>query len=141
MKTIFLAGLLLGFCAASTGCSHLDLGATGEAERVLTGFVTNPNGGELPADTEVTIRIVDYSRGEERGETLGEQVIQNPGRFPVPIRIEYRAEDPVLMRRVNVEARIAVGGRLRYASTSGHPITLNNVNETHSVQVDLVGRR
>ncbi|MCR6655344.1 MAG: YbaY family lipoprotein [Opitutus sp.] len=140
MKAFLFSLLLLGLWA-SAGCGHLDLAATNDAERVLTGFVTNPNGGELPPDTEVTIRIVDYSRGEERGETLGEQVIQNPGRFPVPIRIEYRAEDAVLMRRVNVEARISVGGRLRYATGSGHPITLHNVNDSHFVQVDLVGRR
>lgn len=123
------------------GCGHLDSAPPGAADRVLSGVVTTNNGGgELPPGTEVSVRIVDLSRGEGRGEVLAEDTITNPGRMPVAFRLEYRAEDVVLMRSVNVEARVAVGGRLRYTTTGGHPITLSNVNDSHVVLVELANR-
>lgn len=129
-------GLLLG------GCAHLDTSMTSPADRVLAGTVTTrTGGGPLPADSEVTIRIVDLAANDGRGETLAEETIGNPGAMPVAFRIEYRAEDAVLIRDVNVEARIAVGGRLRYKTMGGHPITLGNVNDTHVLQVEPTAQR
>ncbi|HWL17019.1 MAG TPA: YbaY family lipoprotein [Opitutus sp.] len=137
---------LLFFLAASValfaaGCANLDSFAPGPADRVLTGVITNnTGGGELPPNTEVTIRVVDLSRGEGRGEVLGEETIMNPARMPVSFRVEYTAEDQLLMRSVNVEARIAVGGRLRYTTVQGHPVTLANVNDSHVVVVEAANR-
>jgi uncharacterized lipoprotein YbaY len=133
MKKFLLLVLLNAMLA---GCAHLDTSAPGADDRVLTGVVTSgAGGGALPPDSEVTIRIVDLSGADGRGETLGEATIENPGAMPVAFRIEYRAEDATLMRDVNVEARISVGGRLSYMSMGGHPITLSNVNDSHVIQV------
>lgn len=142
MKANFLSFVALASGLLFTGCKHLDTSATASPDRVLTGVVTNnTGGGELPPDTEVTIRVVDLSRGESRGEVLGEETIMNPGRMPVSFRLEYRAEDAVLMRSVNVEARISVGGKLRYMTIAGHPITLGNVNSSHVVVVEFAANR
>lgn len=141
MKTILVS--LLAVCSTFwlTGCANLDTMGPGAADRVLTGVVTTPSGGaELPPDAEVTIRVVDLSSGEGRGEVLGEDTILNPGRMPVAFRVEYRAEDAVLMRSVNVEARVAVGGKLRYMTMGGHPVTLGNVNDSHVVVVAPTNR-
>ncbi len=124
------------------GCEHLDTGMTGPADRVLAGTVTTrTGGGPLPSGSEVTIRIVDLAANGGRGETLAEETITNPTAMPVAFRIEYRAEDGVLMRDVNVEARIAVGGRLRYMTMGGHPITLGNANDAHVLQVEPTVQR
>lgn len=111
------------------------------ADRVLNAVVTNNTQMELPTDTEVTVRVIDLSRGEARGEVLAEETVLNPGRMPVSVRIEYRAEDAVLRGSVAVEARVAMGGRLRYASTSAHPITVGNVNDTHVIEVASMVKR
>lgn len=139
LSAIALLSLCLGVGLA--GCGHLDLTPPAAADRVLSGTVTNNSMTELPPGTEVTVRIVDLSRGEGKGEVLGEDTIVNPPRMPVPFRIEYRAEDAVLLRSVNVEARVSVDGRLRYTTISGHPITLGNVNDRHVLEVSLAGRR
>lgn len=142
MKTSLVALLVVSFGFFSAGCGHLDTSSLGAADRVLTGYITNnTGGGELPANSEVWIRILDLSQGLDKGEVLGEETIMNPGRMPVNFRIEYRAEDAVLMRSVTVDARISVDGRLRYMTKTAHPITLGNVNDTHVVQVDVAGKQ
>lgn len=139
MKTFLL---FLSMTAMLAGCAHLDTSTLGSEDRVLTGVVTSGSGaGALPPDSEVTIRIVDLAGADGRGETLGEATIENPGSMPVAFRIEYRAKDATLMRDVNVEARISVGGRLSYMSTGGHPITLGNVNDSHVIQVVPTAQR
>lgn len=140
MKALLFAGFaVLSLCVA--GCGHLDLTPPGPVDRVLNAVVTNNTQGELPSDTEVTVRVIDLSAGQGRGEVLGEETVMNPGRMPVSVRVEFRAEDLLLRRSVNVEARVAVGGRLRYMTTSAHPVTLGNVNDTHFIEVAAVGKR
>ncbi len=130
-----LLAVFFGFLIA--GCDHLDTTPPAPADRILSGVVTNNAQTELPADSEVTVRVLDVSRGESRSEVLGEQTIKNPGRMPVAFRIEYRAEDAILARGVTVDARISVGGRLRYTTASAHPVTLGNVHDSHVVEVAL----
>jgi uncharacterized lipoprotein YbaY len=137
LSVIALAGAL-GFFA--TGCGHLDLTPPGAADRVLTGVVTYSPADPLPPGSEVTVSVIDVSAGEDRGEILGDQTIRNPGPPPIPFRVEYRAEDAVLMRRVKAEARISTGGRLRYATVMEHPVTLQNASEPHTIAVESVGR-
>lgn len=138
VSTSRLIGLLgIGLAAMVAGCAHLDTTPPASAERVLTGIVSNGTNAPLPSNSEVTVRIVDLSRGEGRGEVLGEQTILNPGSMPVMFRIEYVAEDAVLRRSVNVEARVSVGGRLRYTTTTAHPVTMGNLSETHVLDVVL----
>jgi uncharacterized lipoprotein YbaY len=125
----------------SAGCGHVGVVEPGGADRVLTGVVAYASGDPLPEGAEVMVRVVDLGRGDAHGEVLGEQTIKGPVTPPIPFRIEYRAEDAVLMRRVNVEARISVGGRLRYTTTTGHPVTLGNFADAHTVEVEFLGRR
>jgi uncharacterized lipoprotein YbaY len=57
--------------------------------------------------------------------------------MPVPFRIEFSADDALLRRGVNLEARISVAGRLRYTTTLAHPLTLANAGDSHVVEVAL----
>lgn len=134
MKSLTFAGFALSLGLLLSGCGHLDTTPPASADRVLNGTVDHA-GEELPDGSEVIVRVVDFSRGENRGEVLGEATIANPGRMPVPFRIEYRAEDAQLLRTVNVEARVSVGGQLRYTTTTAHPVTIGNVNDAHVISV------
>lgn len=127
---------VLALAALWASCSHLDLTPPGSAERVLVGTVSTRSGGELPPNAEVTVRVMDLSSGSGRADVLGEQTITDARTMPVPFRIEYRAEDALLMRNVTVEARISVDGRLSYLTKTAHPLTLANVNDTHRVEVE-----
>lgn len=142
MKRFLLACAVVSWLGGLAGCASLDTTGPGSAERVLTGVVTNNAGGtELPPNTEVMVRVVDLARGEGRGEVLGEETIKNPRQMPVPFKIEFRAEDAVLRGSVAIEARISVGGRLRYTTVAGHPVTPGNVNDPHTVEVELAAGR
>lgn len=139
MKTSFFVPLALAVACAVSGCGHLDTSFTNTADRVLTGVVSASAMGEgtmLPADAEVIVRVIDLGHGMGHGEELGEETIKGPVQMPVPFRIEYRAEDPVLLGSVNVEARISIGGQVRYLTMTGHPVTLGNANQSHVVVVE-----
>ncbi len=141
MKTIALvlcvmAGLLM------SGCEHLDTTTSGFGDRVIEGVVTTASGGgPLPEGSEVWIQVVDRGDGVQRAEVLGEETIKNPGRMPVPFRIEFRAEDPVLRGSVEVEARISIRGRLTFMTKTAHPVTLGNVGSEMTVIVEVPAER
>ena len=134
---LFSSGLLvIAMGLLGTGCNNLDLTGPGSAERVVEGAVViYPADVTLPPGTEVTVRVLDMTRGEGRGEVLGEETITNPASAPIPFHIEYRAEDEVLRRRVTIDARVSTGRTLRYYTASAHPITPGNVNDKHMVEV------
>lgn len=142
MKRILAFGLL-AFSALGllTSCSHLDLAGPMTSDRVLTGYVTARSPVDLPPNAELTVRVVDLSKGEAHAEVLGEQTIKSPGSMPVAIRIEYRAEDAQLRTTIDVDARISEGRRLTYMTMSRHPITLGNVNDEQTIEVEPVGAR
>ena len=139
MKIPLFSGLALGFALLAAGCNHLDVTPPGAEDRVLTGLVTYDLDMPLPDDAVVTVRVIDASNAAAP-MVLGETTITRPGHPPVPFRIEYRADDELLMHEVRVEARISIGGQLRFYSVAGHPVTLGNVNDTHVVKVEPTDR-
>ena len=134
----------LGFMAAAAalalaGCGHLELSPEGDPARVLPGQVVLSEPAELPADAVITVRVVDASNSGMPPEVLGSQTIKNPGIAPIGFRIEYRAEDEVLRRGLNVEARVSVGGKVRYYNLNRYVVTLGNAADPHRIYVNPVG--
>jgi len=145
------AALALPFAG---GCGHLDLTPEGNPSRVLTGAVEFDVATTLPADSVVVVRVVDPTGLTETApaqvlgtpateqpttlppKVLGEQVIRNPGQTPVPFRVEYEAGDEQLRRGLNIEARVSSGGKLRYFNRNSYSITLNSVNDAHTITVN-----
>lgn len=140
---------LLAFLAASLmlgpgpGCSHIDLTPEGSRSRVLSGTLNV--GVALPIGTEISVRIISTSStgpGQPTGvdlpvsrptsraaeQVIGEQVqkLTVAAAEAVPFRIEYDAEDAVLRRGVNVEARVYYNGRVRFRTVSAHVVTLSS---------------
>ena len=143
--------ILARFAAAAArmfaaGCAHLDTTPDAPADRVLTGTVVivpaRPDGAPLPPDTVVIVRIVDVASDRTAlANVLGEQEIKNPGVQPLDFRIEYRVEDAVLRRQVNLEARISIGGKLAYYSHLAHPILPANAGSPHRIAVEPASSR
>lgn len=152
--------LFLFVCAIAligvAGCSHLDLAASGDPNRVLKGTVTA--GRMLPAGTEVVVRLVATesvaathlpssdlvtravapSGGVEH--LLGEhrQILPIGTNEPVPFQIEYLADDALLRRGVNVDARISIDGQVRYRTVNAHVVTLASSPYRQEVEVQQV---
>ena len=134
-----LGFLSLAAVLALAGCGQLDLTPEGDPSRVLTGEVDMGNDVALPADTAVTVRVVDASVVGMPPQVLGSQTIVNPGVAPIPFRVEYRAEDAVLRSGLNIEVRVSYGGRVRFFNRNNYAVTLGNAADTHRVSVNPVG--
>jgi len=134
-----LAVLALAALAAP-GCGHLDLSAEGDPLRVLTGQVEIAGQAPLPPDASVTVRVVDMSAAGVPPRMLGSQTIERPSSSPVAFRVEYRAEDDLLRRGLNIEARVSSGGRVQYYNLNRYAVTLGNALDPHSVTVTPAGR-
>jgi uncharacterized lipoprotein YbaY len=135
---------LLGFLAAVaalgfSGCGQLDLTPEGDPARVLTGQVEIGEDAALPADTVVTVRVLDATAVGMPPQVLGSQTINNPGVAPIRFRVEYRADDDLLRRGLNVEARISFGGKIRYFNLNRYVVTLGNAAEAHRISVHAAG--
>jgi uncharacterized lipoprotein YbaY len=157
MKTIgslILAGLVCGFA----GCSNLEVTRGTNPDRVLSGKVNArtalPAGAEIvvrllaPAATQDPLRaagadvpVVTRPTVHSSERVLAEQTItlQSGTSDPVPFRIAYYAEDALLRRGLNLEARVSFGGRLRFRTVQAHPVTLNSSFNPQDVSVQAIG--
>jgi uncharacterized lipoprotein YbaY len=155
-RYVAAAAAALGLSA----CGQVGVEVTpfGNPNRVLTGSVELPAGTSLPADTVVVVRVLGVLpanpqavtgllgqppapgvQAEQPPQVLGEQTIRNPGSPPVPFRIEYSATDDQLRTGLKLEARISVGGKVRWFNVNSYGIDLDNVGEARSVAVDPAG--
>ena len=137
MKTasFILAALAL---AAGAGCAHMGVDTTPESDpnRVVTGTVETGEAIPLPADAVVNVRVVDQSRSDLPPQVLGDQEIRSPGATPIPFSIEFRAEDDVMRRGLNLEARISFGHTVRYFNVSQVAVNLRNAADPHRILVN-----
>ena len=78
----------------------------------------------VPAGAILSIRIVDNANPTSGPVLLGQQRVQISGEPPFEFRAEYRADDALLRRGVNVEVKILVNGKLRYANLTSYMVTL-----------------
>jgi uncharacterized lipoprotein YbaY len=132
---ILAAAAALGF----TGCGHLDITPEGDPSRVLVGEVELGEDVALPTDTMVTVRVVDSSAIGMPPQVLGSQTIKSPGVAPISFRVEYKADDDLLRRGLNVEVRVSFGGRVRYFNVNRYALTLGNAADTHRIHANPTG--
>ncbi len=138
--SLLSAGALVAALLVNAGCGHLALQAEGDPERVLTGTVNFHAAEPLPPDTVVTVRLIDPAGPGGLPAMLGEKTIENPGSPPVAFKIEYRAEDDLLRRGLKLEARVSIGGKLRYYNVSGYGVTLAKAADPQEIWVTLTGK-
>ena len=153
---LLLAAALGAFLS---GCGSIDVGASSSPDRVLTGTVNT--GGSLPAGAEIVVRLVasggtnDSLRaapndipvmtrpaGPATEQMLGEQVqtLAAGTADPVPFRLEYRVDDAVLRRGLNLDVRVSFGGKLRFRTINAHVVTLASSPYPQNVALQPVDR-
>ncbi|HWA10949.1 MAG TPA: YbaY family lipoprotein [Opitutaceae bacterium] len=140
MKTFLRFVLPLAALLLTAGCGHLDLQSEGDPDRVLTGTVNFHASEPLPPDAVVTVRLVDPTGSAGLPLVLGEQTIEHPGSPPIPFRIEYRADDDRLRRGLSLEARVSIGGKLRFYNVNGYGVTLAKAGDPHEIWVNPSGK-
>jgi len=135
-----LTALLAATAAlALAACGQLDLTPEGDPGRVLTGGIELSDGAALPADATVTVRVVDASAAGMPPQVLGSQTLRSPGAAPIEFRVLYRAEDDLLRRGLNIEARISFGGKVRYFNLNKYAVSLGNAADPHRITVNPIG--
>lgn len=134
MKTspITCVFLLLGLILC-LGCAHVDISPVGDDDRVMTGKVTYDPAEPIPAGAILSVRVVDVSNMSKGSVLLGQQRIEISGPPPFEFRAEYRADDTLLRRGVNVEAKILVNGKLRYANLTAYSVTISRASVSQEI--------
>lgn len=154
------AGLALVLVAA--GCSNvsLDLSSESDPNRTLSGTVNFRSEVPLPPEAEVLVRVLDMASVEQMRAaanrdlpvTARAQVTPTPtvlaertvpvgtATTAVPFQVEFRASDELLRHGLNIEARILVGGYVRFRTVEAHVLTLSNLGRNHEVWVRATGR-
>lgn len=117
----------------SAGCAYVEITQVGDANRVMTGKVAFIPGTPVPDGAILSVRVVDTVNTTSGPVQLGLQRIAISGEPPFEFRVEYRADDDLLRRGVNVEAKILVNGKLRYANLTGYVVTLGRATASQEI--------
>jgi len=92
----------------------------------ITGSVTFPARGALPAGAVLVIRVQDTSRADAPAFTLAEQRIELAG-LQVPIPFKMTVDRDLLRKnaRITVAARIQRGSTLLFINDTGYPALID----------------
>jgi len=90
----------------------------------VTGTVTYRERIALPPEgVVVTVKVEDVSRADAPAITIGEQIIENPGRqVPISFEIQYNPDDINERYTYAMRVRIEVDGQLWFTNTSSYRI-------------------
>ena len=104
----------------------------------VKGTINTQGQVELPVGAIVNVQLQDTSRADAPAIVLGEQVIQNPERFPISFEIEY---DPAQIDERHVysmRVRIEIEGKLVFINTTSHYVITRGFPTELEVIVDNV---
>jgi putative lipoprotein len=135
----FFCLLAVAAALGVAGCGQLDFTPEGDPSRVLTGQVDIDGNSALPPDAVVTVRVVDASAVGMPPQVIGAQTINNPGSAPIAFRVLYRADDELLRKGLNIEARVSFGGKIRFFNLNRYAVTLGNAADPHRITVNPSG--
>jgi uncharacterized lipoprotein YbaY len=163
MKTRLLlltAPLALLLTAAGCANASLDLTPASDPNRVINGTVNFRTERPLPPEAEVLVRVLDMSSVEQTRTAanrdmpvtasaqistvptvLAEQTVRvGTATTAVPFHLEFSANDELLRHGLNIEARISIGGSVRFRTVDAYALTLSTVGRNHEVWVRASGR-
>jgi len=103
----------------------------------VTGTVSYPGGGALPAGAELTVRLEDVSRADAPSVTIAERVIANPGQSPIRFEIGYDPADIDDRFDYSIQATITRGGALLFINDTVYGVLTRGY--PNSVDMVLVG--
>ncbi len=130
-----LALALLGIVC--TACSHLDLSTAPLGDQVVRGTVdfhpVAPYG-----KVSVLVRMVDVTHSDS--VVIGEQTIDTTEKPPVAFKITYTADQIEPPKRVQLDVRVSVDGKLRYYNINSYAVTPMNADREIHIWVEPIGR-
>jgi len=117
------------------------LAACGGSADTVSGEVTQADSVPMPDGATAIIKIEDTSLADAPAETIGEQIIEDPGSFPFEYEVEYDADDIVDNHTYGMRVRIedATGSLIFINDTAVNVITNGNPTENVEVPVVAVG--
>lgn len=131
------AFLLSAVVALVAGCVSSKKTEPAPERLTLTGQVSTTEPVKLPTDAVLTVRLLDVSAPDEPSIVLAEQSITSPGEPPIAFALRYRPAEAEQGHRFVLDARIEVGGKLRYYSTEPQSVKLDGTQGPREL---VVGR-
>jgi putative lipoprotein len=107
------------------------------AGRALRGHVTYRERIALPPEALLEVRLVDVSLADAPARSLAVTRVKTRHQMPIPYRLHF---DEAKIRRGHVyalDARITVGGKLWFITTTRHTVLTDTPDET-DIQVEFV---
>ena len=109
-------------------------------DNVVSGTVTFRRGNALPANSVLTVRILDVSRQDANAPVIAEQRVDlNSKQSPVNFDIAYDRSKIQERNRYAVQAEIRDGGRLLYITNTNHPVITQGNPRNVDINLAAVG--
>lgn len=108
-------------------------GGGGQRDTVVRGTVTYRQRIALPANSEVTVRLVDA--GDPTGRPVAETKFSTGTRqVPFSFELPYEQRDINRQRNYELQAEIRSNGQLRFRTEAGVPVTLRG-NQDQNIEI------
>ncbi|OHV83817.1 YbaY family lipoprotein [Rhizobium sp. LCM 4573] len=101
------------------------------AIKALEGTVAYRERMALPPGASVEIKLVDVSLADSPSKTLAEITFTPEGQVPLPYRLEYDDAEIQPGRSYALQARITLGDRLMFITTTRHAVFTGEAGETN----------
>ena len=107
------------------------------ASRTLSGRVSIRERIALPPEALLEVRLIDVSAADAPGRSLAVTRVKTRHRMPIPYRLRFNEAKIQSGHNYALHARITVGGKLWFVSTSRYPVFSDKSDET-DIRVDFV---
>lgn len=104
----------------------------------VSGMVTNVDSAIIAAGATATIQIQDTSLADAAATVMGEQVIENPGQFPIAYVVGYDPNKIVENHSYTMSTYIsAADGSLLFINDTSIPV-ITNGNAAENVEIPVI---
>jgi len=104
----------------------------------VSGMVTFDGDPTIPEGATLTIQVQDTSLADAAAVVMGEQVINNPGQFPVAYEVPYDPDAIIENHTYTMSARLtASDGALLYINDTSIPVITRD-NPTENVEIPVI---
>ena len=134
-STAALVATLLACAGLLTACSANATTEDAPEGAAVTGAVTAAEQSALPPGSVATIRLQDVSLMDAPAEVLSEEVVDDPGSFPIPFVLPFEPDAIDERNTYTVAARIEDGdGGLLFINTTSYQVITHD-HPTSKVEV------
>jgi putative lipoprotein len=115
-----------------------DINAPAPSSATVSGMITNVDSAAIPEGATVTVQIQDTSLADVAATVMGEQIISNPGQFPIAYEVAYDPSQIIDNHTYTMSARItASDGSLLFINDTSIP-GITRDSPTEDVEITVV---